>query len=131
MTCAHIVNVALRKLPGIETTDVSLNKALVSVKLKPGNTVSIPQLWQLFREKGYTPKTTKVLVRGDLANLQGRMRLKVLGTSDVITLIADPKNAAAWSATTGKVGQTLIVHGVMIPGKDLKTPVPLQVDQVK
>ena len=131
MTCAHIVNVALRKLPGVESVDVSLNKALVSLKLKSGNKVSIPQLWQLFREKGYTPKATKVLVRGEPANLQGRMQLKVSGTNDLIMLVADPDSGAAWSATTSKVGQTLIVQGVMIPGKDLKASVPLQVSQVK
>lgn len=131
MTCAHIVNVALRKLPGVESVDVSLNKALVSIKLKPGNAVSVPQLWQLFREKGYTPKTTKVSVRGEPANLQGRLQLKVPGTKDAIALIADPNNAAAWSAIGGKLGQTVLVRGVIMPGKDLKAPVPLQVNEVK
>ena len=131
MTCAHIVNVALNKLPGVASADVSLNKALVSVKLKPGATVSIPQLWLLFREKGYTPKTTRVLARGEISNPQGRTQIKLSGTGDVIALIPDPKDAAAWTALGAKLGQTAIVHGVMNPGKDLKAPVPLQVDQVK
>ena len=30
-----------------------------------------------------------------------------------------------------KVGQTVIIQGVMEPGKDLKAPVPLQVREVK
>ena len=67
MTCAHVVDVALKKVPGVESVEVSLNKGLATVKLKPGNTVSVPQFWQLIHEKGYTPKATAVLVRGELA----------------------------------------------------------------
>jgi copper chaperone CopZ len=126
MTCAHVVDVALKKVPGVESVDVSLNKGLATVKLKPGNVVSVPQLWQLLRDKGYTPKVTTVLVRGELAEAQGRLQLKVSGTKDVLALVGDPKNAAAY-----KPGQTVTIQGQMIPGKDLKTATPLQVSEVK
>ena len=36
MTCAHVVDVALRKVAGVESVEVSLNKGLATVKLKPG-----------------------------------------------------------------------------------------------
>jgi len=39
MTCAYAVRVALMKFPGVESADVSLNKGLATVKLKPGNTI--------------------------------------------------------------------------------------------
>src|SRR4051794_18938510 len=131
MTCAHVVDVALKKVPGVESVEVSLNKGLATVKLKPGNTVAVPQLWQLLHEKGYTPKSTTVSVRGEPANVQGRLQLKVSGTKDVLALVADPKNAAAYSEALRKTGQAVIVQGVMAPGKDLKASVPLQVGQVK
>jgi copper chaperone CopZ len=131
MTCAHIVDVALKKVPGVDTVDVSLNKGLATIKLKPGNTVSVPQLWELLHEKGYTPKRTAVSVRGELAGGPGRLQLKVSGTNDVLNLVPDPKNAAAYDDTAKKVGQAVVIQGVMVPGKDLKALVPLQVDQVK
>jgi copper chaperone CopZ len=131
MTCAHIVDVALKKVPGVETVDVSLNKGLASVKLKPGNTVSVPQFWQLLNEKGYAPKTTAVSVRGELAGGSGRLQLKVSGTKDVLTLAPDSKNAAAYNEAAKKLGQSVDIQGVMVPGKDLKALVPLQVRQVK
>ena len=131
MTCAHVVNVALKKVAGVESVDVSLNKGLATVKLKPGNAVSVPQLWRLIHEKGYTPKATTVSVRGDLANVEGRLQLKVTGTSDTLALVADPKNVTAYGAASKKLGQTVIVQGVMMPAKDLKVAVPLQVSQVK
>ena len=131
MTCAHIVDVALKKVPGVDTVDVSLNKGLATVKLKPGNTVSIPQFWELLHQKGYTPKMTTVSMRGELAGGPGRLQLKVSGTRDVLNLAPDPKNAAAYSDAVKRVGQSVAIEGVMVPGKDLKALVPLQVGQVK
>ena len=131
MTCAHVVNVALKKVAGVESVDVSLNKGLAAIKLKPENTVSVPQLWQLIHEKGYTPKATTVSVRGDLANIQGRLQLKVSGTNQTLALVSDSKNASAYGEAQKKLGQTVIIQGVMVPAKDLKAPVPFQISQVK
>jgi copper chaperone CopZ len=82
MTCAHVVDVALRKVVGVASVEVSLNKGLATVKLKPGNAVSVPQLWQLIHEKGYTPKVTNISVRGELVNLQGKAQLRVVGRQE-------------------------------------------------
>ena len=131
MTCAHIVDVALKKVPGVDTVEVSLNKGLATVKLKPGNTVSVPQLWQLLHEKGYTPKATAVSVRGELAGGQGRLQLKVSGTKDVLDLAPDPASPAAYNDASKKIGQSVVLQGAMTPGKDLKALVPLRISQMK
>jgi copper chaperone CopZ len=131
MTCAHVVDVALKKVPGVESVEVSLNKGLATVKLKPGNTVAVPQFWQLLHEKGYTPKATAVVVRGELGDVQGRVALKVTGTEEVLMLAADPKNPGAFDEASKKLGQSVVVQGVMVPGRNLKAATPLQVTQVK
>jgi copper chaperone CopZ len=131
MTCAHVVDVALKKVPGVESVEVSLNKGLATVKLKPRNVVTLAQLWQLLHEKGYTPKNTTVSVRGELVNVEGRLQLKVSGTNDVLAVVIDPKNPSVYSEVAKKLSQTVVIHGVMAPGKDLKAAVPLQVSQVK
>lgn len=131
MTCAHIVDVALKKVPGVESVDVSLNKGLATVKLKPGNTDSVPQFWELLHQKGYTPKATTISVRGEVAGAPGRLQLKVSGTKDVLNLAPDSRNPAAYNGAAGKVGQSVLIQGVMTPGKDLKAPAPLEVSQVK
>jgi copper chaperone CopZ len=131
MTCAHVVDVALKKVAGVESVEVSLNKGLATVKLKPGNTVSVPQLWELIHKNGYTPKTTTASVRGELANVNGALQLKVSGTKDTLPLAADVKNAAAFGDASKKIGQTVVVQGVLVPAKDLKAPVPLQVGKVQ
>jgi copper chaperone CopZ len=131
MTCAHVVDVALKKVPGVESVEVSLNKGLATVKLKPGNTVAVPQFWQLLHEKGYTPKATAVVVRGELADVQGRVELKVTGTEEVLMLVPDPKNPGAYGEASKKLGQSVAIQGVMVPGRNLKAVTPLQVTQVK
>jgi hypothetical protein len=89
--------------------------------------VSVLQLWELIHEK----KATAVSVWGDLEAVQGRLQLKVSGTKDTLPLVADPKNPAAYREAVKKPGQIVTAQGVMVPGKDLKAPVPLQVGQVK
>ena len=131
MTCAHVVDVALKKVAGVESVEVSLNKGLATVKLKPGNTVSVPQLWELIHKNGYTPKSTAVSVRGVVADVGGQLQLKVSGTKEILALAANPKNPTAYSEAPKKLGQTVVIQGVMEPGKDLKAPVKLQVSQVK
>ena len=98
MTCAHVVNVALKKVDGVESVEVSLNKGLAIVKMKPGNKITVPQLWQLIHSKGYTPKATTVLVRGELMGIPGHAQLKVPETGEVIGLAVDPKHADASAA---------------------------------
>ena len=131
MTCAHVFDVALKKVKGVESVEVSLNKGLATVKLKPGNTVSVPQLWQLLHNQGYTPKATAVSVRGVLAGAQGHVQLKVTGTKDTLMLAPDPKNPGVYSDASKKVGQSVLVQGVMVPGKDLKAATPLEGNEVK
>ena len=131
MTCAHVVDVALKQVAGVERVEVSLNKGLATVKLKPGNTVSVPQLWELIHKNGYTPKTTVVSVRGEVANVSGELQLKVSGTKDILPLAADAKTPLAFADASKMVGQTVVVQGVMVPVKNLKAPVALQVAQVK
>ena len=131
MTCAHVVDVALKKVAGVETVEVSLNKGLATVKLKPGNTVSVPQLWELIHKNGYTPKATTVSVRGDLVSDNGRLELRVSGTKDTLAVVADPKNPAAYSEAIKRLGHPVGIQGVMMPAKEFNAPVPLQIAEVK
>ncbi len=131
MTCAHVVYVSLKKVTGVDSVQVSLNEGLATVKLKQGNGVTAAQLWQTIHQQGYTPKATTLVVRGELVHVQDQVRLKVSGTNMVITLAFDPKNPAGYQEARKRAGQEVVVRGTMIPGKDFKTPVPLEVTEVR
>jgi len=125
MTCAFAVRGALKKFSGVESVDVSLNKGLATVKLKPGNTVRPEEFWKTIRKNGFTPKETRVVVRGAL-NVGPPPSLTVSGPNEVFQLKADPKLLQSVSHSAGAV----IIEGALTPDKDLK-PSALDVRSIK
>jgi copper chaperone CopZ len=124
MTCAYAVRGALKKFSGVESVEVSLNKGLATVKLKPGNSVQPQEFWETVRKNGFTPKETHVVVRGEVGNA-GRLQFKVSGTNQLFDLKGDPK------LFTEAVGKTIVIDGVLTPGKDLRVPVPMEGRQIR
>ena len=117
MTCAFAVRGALKKLVGVESVDVSLNKGRAVVKLKPGNTLRPDELWETVRKNGFTPKQTSVRVRGEWDG----SKLKVSGSGQSLDVVSP-------ALMKGKV---LVVLGTLVPGKDVKAPMPLRVTSVE
>src|SRR5437016_856431 len=131
MTCAYAVRVALKKFPGVESVDVSLNQGLATVKLKPGNTIQPQQFWQAIHKNGFTPKDTHVVVRGEIFQTAGKPQLKVSGTDQVYALALDPKAPKAFEEVKRELGKAVMVDGEITPPKDLAGPVPLLVREVR
>ncbi len=125
MTCAYAVRVALMKFPGVESADVSLNKGLATVKLKPGNSIRPSEFWEAIRKNGNTPKATHVMVRGEVE--AGGTQLKVSGSNEVFPLQAAPPLQQQLNAAAGK---TVTIDGTLTPSKDVKAAVPLKVNAV-
>ena len=72
MTCAFAVRGAIRKFSGVESVEVSLNKGLATVKLKPGNTIRPEELWEASKFKVAGTNQVFDLVHGDaLAKASG------------------------------------------------------------
>ena len=124
MTCAFAVRGAIKKIPGVESVDVSLNKGLAAVKLKPGNVATIQQFWETVRRNGFTPKQTKVVVRGSLLISGNNLSLKVSGSNQSHQLVVD---AGLRDRLAKVVNQTISLEGTFTPVKDAGVTVPLQV----
>ena len=127
MICAHVVDVGLKKVPGAASVSVSLNPGSATLKLKPGNTVQMPQIWEIVRKNGFTPKTTRVVARGQAHG----DTFTIGGTNETFVLKADPKNPAAFAELKRHDGQTVTVNGTLMPQKDVKKPTPLVVEGVE
>ena len=126
MTCAYAVRVALMKFPGVDAADVSLNKGLATVKLKPGNRVHPSEFWEAIRKNGNTPKATRVTVRGEVQ--AGGSRFQVSGSNGVFPLKAAAGLLQQLRAADGK---TVSLDGTLTPGKDAKSAVPLEVQALR
>jgi hypothetical protein len=123
MICAHAVSVDIKRFSGVEAVDVSLNKGMAVVKLKPGNTVSPSDFWEAIRKDGFTPKETRVVVRGVVEG----GKFKVTGTSQSYDLAADPEAPRIMDEVAKHAGNTVTIEGRLIPAKDVKSHVPLLV----
>lgn len=121
MTCAFAVRGALKKFAGVESVEVSLNKGLAAVKLKPGNSVTPDQFWDAVKKNGFTAKETHVVVRGDLTSTGGKVQLKVSPANRSYDLIGDTKPLK---------DKVVSVEGTMTPGKDPATAVPIRVQRL-
>ena len=126
MTCAYAVRVGLMKFPAVESAEVSLSKGLATVKLKPGNAIRPSEFWESIRKNGNTPKTTRVVVRGEV--FASGSQLSVSGSHEMFELKASSTVIQQLKALAGK---TVTVEGTLTPGKEAKTAVPLDVEAVR
>jgi copper chaperone CopZ len=97
------VRVAVRKLDGVESVDVSLERASAAINLRPANRITLPQLRQIIKNNGFTAKEATVTVLGTLTERGGKPALSVTGT-DIVWLIG-PRvaNDAAYADAVERV----------------------------
>jgi copper chaperone CopZ len=127
MRCAFAVRGAFKNLSGVDSVDVSLNKGLATVKLKPGNALTVEQFWKAVLHNGFTPRETRVVVRGEVLQSGGKLQLKVSGTNRIYDLAPDAKTTNAIDDVKRHIGKPLTIEGTLVPGKDVTDPVPIQV----
>jgi hypothetical protein len=80
------VSVAVKKIGGVQSVNVSLNKGLVTIELAAGNRLTLPELRRIITANGFSPKEAIVLVDGVLANPSGTPTLRVDGTNETFAL---------------------------------------------
>jgi hypothetical protein len=96
----------------VDSVEVSLNQGLATVKLKPGNTVTLEQLRKAVEKNGFVTRQADVLIRGQLL-FSSKPRLKVLGTDEFYELIPAPANGSVLTNSQELSGKTVIVNGTV------------------
>ncbi len=114
------MSVALKKIPGVESVETSLNQGKAFVRLKPGNSVRFGDLIQKIRDNAFTPKDAKVTVRGELLRTGGRLRLKVLGIDQTYELNPPAAPVGSGGDLGKQEGKVIEIEGV-IPAPDGNT----------
>ena len=117
--CAHAVRVSLKSVSGVDAVDVSLDKGLASVKMKPGNAATFRQLKEAITKNGFTMQPSNVSVAGKIVMTNGQPQLQVSGSDDVVKLIPDSPQTADVSALAGK---TVLVEGTLDEAGKGKAP---------
>ena len=103
------MRVAVRKLEGVESVDVSLERGAATIALRPGNRITLPQLRQIIKNNGFTAKDATVTVIGTVVERGGKPALSVTGT-DVVWLLAGSNAAYADAMQRVRAPQTAPVE---------------------
>lgn len=90
--CAHAVRVAIKKVEGVKSVKVSLNKGEADIKFKPGNKATVERIRNIIRENGFTPKAADIRIVGQVTERGGMPALAVNGL-DLVYLLVDHPDA--------------------------------------
>lgn len=124
------MGVAVKKIPGVENVNVSLNKGLVTIKLAPGNKVKMAQIRKAILDDAFTPKDANVVAVGKLVSEEGKVQFVVAGTNETFPVAASPHqswrkdaghdvrvNGLLAAPPEGTEGGSLQITNVSPPGK--------------
>jgi hypothetical protein len=113
------VRVSLKSVAGVDAVDVSLEKGLANVKMKPGNAATFRQLQEAITKNGFTMKPSNVRVAGKIMNVNGHPQLKVSGSNELVNLIPDGSQTTNVNAMTDK---RVLVEGALEEAARGKVP---------
>jgi len=113
------VRVSLKSVAGVDAVDVSLEKGLASVKMKPGNAATLKQLQEAITRNGFTMKPSDVSLSGKIVMSKGQPGLQVSVSNDLLNLIPDASQTTNLSALVGK---RVLVEGTLEEAAKGKAP---------
>ncbi len=107
----------MKSVSGVDSVDVSLQKGLAVVRMKPGNTTTLKQLNEAIAKNGFTMKDSTATVVGTVASTGDKATLRLTGSGEVLQLV--PQSGAM---PTSLVGKTVVVEGTIPEGTKGKSP---------
>jgi len=113
------VRVSLKSVSGVDSVDVSLEKGLASVKMKPGNAATFKQLQEAITKNGFTMKPSNVSVVGKIVTVNGQPQLQVSGSNDLVSLIPENPQTANVNSMADK---SVLVEGTLNEAAKGKVP---------
>ena len=113
------MRVSLKSVAGVESVEVSLEKGLAAVKMKPGNTTTLKQLQDAITKNGFTMKQSTAVIAGTALVSDGKAQLQVSGSNDVLLLIPDSQDVPNPAAMQGK---SLVIAGTIPEAAKGKSP---------
>jgi len=104
---------------GVASVEVSLEKGLAVVKLKPGNSTTLKQLQQAITKNGFTMKESQIVAAGKLVRGSSGSQIQISGSNDLVNLAPESSIAAPLAAPDSG---TFVVEGNLLEAAKGKTP---------
>ena len=104
---------------GVASVEVSLEKGLAVVKLKPGNSATLKQLQEAIAKNGFAMKESQIVAAGKLVQGGTGSQMQILGSNDLVNLA--PESPTASPLITRDSG-IFVVEGILLEAAKGKTP---------
>ena len=106
------MRVAVERLEGVASAEVSLNDGQVVVTLEEDNHVRLDRLRQVVRDQGFTPREAEIRARGVVERRDDRLLFRTPAGEIVLEVEGETEVLAALE---GRLGETLVVAGRIGP----------------
>ena len=103
---------------GVAAVEVSLEKGVAAVKLKPGNSVTLQQLQNAITKNGFTMKQSHLIAAGKVIRAGSGAKFQISGSNETLALVPESSGISAPSATVA----TAIVDGTIPEAVKGKSP---------
>jgi len=94
--CAHGVRVAFQKVVGVESVELSLERAQADIRLRKDNNASLDRFRRIVKANGFEPKQATVTAIGTVRDLGGKLAFDVSGVSAQLIIAPDASAPAAY-----------------------------------
>ena len=125
------MRVTIEKLPGVESATVSLNEGRAVIRLQAGNSITLAQIRESVERNGFTPQQAVVEAEVEILRSDGRIQLRIAGTSEAYDVPLGAHPAAIQQQLTAASGSRVLIQGVVAAQKDKKIAPTMQVTSVK
>jgi copper chaperone CopZ len=130
--CAHAVSVAVKKVNGVESVNVSLNEGKASIHFKPESTAKYEGVRTGIEKNGFAVKDAYVRARGRLQQTNDGLQFVVSGSGETFTVTPeDAKNVELAQAMQKKTGEEVILEGTVPTPEKNKTQTTFKVKAIK
>ena len=129
------MRVAVRRLDGVESVEVSLERASADVHLRPENHVTLPQLRKIIKDNGFSPREAAVTVIGTLVERGGKPALSLTGSGIVWMLMPAGADHSAYDDAVQRMktppAEPIEVVGTVAIPTNANQPEELSVQSLK
>ena len=116
------MSVSIKKIQGVQSVDVSLNRGLATITLRSGNKVRVEQLRQAITNNGFTPVEAKITAVGTLVSSSGKLQFQVVETGEVLNAALDPAVSSLEQRVQNAAGKKVIAEGSIVFEKNKASP---------
>lgn len=114
----------MKAINGVDSVKVSLSSGLTSVMLKPGNTATLQQFQEAITRNGFTMKQSNIVVAGKLIAADGKQKLQVSGSNELLNLDANSQTLQPYQ------GKNVVITGVVPAPQKKSAPDTVRVEKI-